>query len=236
MKKSSVFIIFCLLSGLIFTEVFHFSGNRVQTIFAKGKERTLLTGNARVVSDDNHITANSIELYGKNNTYILCTGNVRLINTEKGIDVTCEKMFYDRKLKRSRMQGNAVMVDRENEIVVKGGFIEDNEEQEITIIQIGVRILREDMVCRSEFARYLREEEKLELSGMPIVHWKGDEYRASKIYIDLDKDEITLEGDVSGELTEEEETEKQEPKKEQQETPIDELFKEEDSGNKSEDQ
>jgi len=237
MKKSSVLLIFCLCGGLIFTEVFHFSGNRVQTIFAKGKERTLLTGNARVVSDDNYITAHSIELFGKDNTYILCTGNVRLINTEKGIDVTCEKMFYDRKLKKSRMQGNAVMVDRENEIVVKGGFIEDNEEQEITIIQIGVRILKEDMVCRSEFARYLRKEEKLELSGMPIVHWKGDEYRASKIYIDLDKDEITLEGDVSGELTsEDEETSEQDKKTEEQEKPIDEPFKEEDNGNQSENQ
>jgi lipopolysaccharide export system protein LptA len=205
--------------GLLFAEVFHFSGNRVRTVFAKGKEHTLLSGNARVISDDNNITADSIELYGKDNTYVLCNGNVRLINTKKGTDLTCEKMFYDRKLKKSRVQGNAVMVDRENQLVVKGGFIEDNEEQEITIIEIGVRILKEDMVCRSEFARYFRKEKKLELSGMPLVNWKGDEYRASKIYIDLDKDEITLEGDVSGELTPEEQGTKEQGDKtsEQQE-------------------
>jgi lipopolysaccharide export system protein LptA len=208
MKKSSLILILFVFPALLYTEVFHFSGNRVQTIFAKGKERTLLTGNAKVISDDNYITAASIELYVKDNTYVLCKGNVRLINTKKGIDLTCENLFYDRKLKKSRVRGNAVMVDRENEIVVKGGFLEDNEEQEITLIQIGVRILKKDMVCRSEFARYLRKEKKLELSGMPIVHWKGDEYRASKIYIDLDKDEITLEGEVSGELTSKEEEKK----------------------------
>jgi len=218
MRKSSVFIIFFLCWGLISAEVFHFSGNRVQTVFAKGKEHTLLTGNAKVVSDDNHISADSIELFGKDNSYVLCKGNVHLINTKKGMDLTCETLFYDRKLKKSMVQGNAVMVDRENQLVVKGGFLEDNEEQEITIIEIGVRILKEDMVSRSEFARYLRKEKKLELSGMPVVHWKGDEYRAAKIYIDLDKDEITLEGNVSGELTPEEEGKKEqgEKKSEQQ--------------------
>jgi lipopolysaccharide export system protein LptA len=234
MKKSKVILILLACSSLIYAEVFRFSGNRVQTIFAKGKERTLLTGNAKVISDDNYITANSIELYGKDNTYVLCKGNVRLINTKKGIDLSCENLFYDRKLKKSRVRGNAVMVDRENEIVVKGGFLEDSEEQEITIIEIGVRILKKDMVCRSEFARYLRKEEKLELSGMPVAHWKGDEYRASKIYIDLDKEEITLEGEVSGELTSKEEKEK-DKKTEQPEKGVEEPKQEEGkSGNQGE--
>jgi lipopolysaccharide export system protein LptA len=112
-----------------------------------------------------------------------------------------------------RIQENAVMEDKENEIVVKGGLIENWEDEEITIIQIGVRILKKDMICRSEFARYLRKEEKLELSGMPRVFWKGDEYKAMKIYVDLDNDEIKLEGNVQGEVLWEEE-EKEEDKKE----------------------
>ncbi|MBA7557710.1 hypothetical protein ES705_50479 [subsurface metagenome] len=73
------------------------------------------------------------------------------------------------------------MVDKKNETVVKGGFIEHWEERDESIIQLGVRILKKDLVCRAEYARYLREEEQLELAGMPIVYWKGDEYQASKI-------------------------------------------------------
>ena len=61
------------------------------------------------------------------------------------------------------------------------------------------------MVCRSEFARFRREEEILELSGMPYVYWKGDEYRASRIVINLKTDEIRLEGEVQGTVTTEEE-------------------------------
>ena len=73
-----------------------------------------------------------------------------------------------------------------------------------------MRVLKPDLVCRSEYARYLREEERLELSGMPVVNWKGDEYRALKITIDLDKDTIRLEGDIRGKVTTKDEEEQPE--------------------------
>jgi lipopolysaccharide export system protein LptA len=57
------------------------------------------------------------------------------------------------------------------------------------------------MACRSEFARYKRKEDLLELSGMPYVFWKGDEYRASRISINLETDEIKMEGEVEGTIT-----------------------------------
>ena len=76
-------------------------------------------------------------------------------------------------------------------------------------VQIGVRILKTDLVCRSEYARYLREQDRLELSGMPLVNWKGDEYRALRISIDLEEDTIRLEGDIHGTVTSETEDEGQ---------------------------
>ena len=93
---------------------------------------------------------------------------------------------------------------------VKGGFIENHDKDEITIIQIGVRLLKEDMICRSEFARYFRKDDILELSGLPVVFWKGDEYKATKITINLDTEEISLEGEVRGSITSEDEEEKTE--------------------------
>jgi lipopolysaccharide export system protein LptA len=163
-----IFLLFIGSAGL--ADEFRFSGDNVQSVFAKGKERTVLQGNARVQSDDNLIQSEMIELYGKDLIYALCQGQVKLINLKKGIELTCDKMFYDRNAKIVRVQGNAVMTDRENEIVVKGGFIESSDE-------------------------------KLELSGMPVVFWKGDEYRARKIFIDLKTDEIKLEGEVAGAVT-----------------------------------
>ena len=88
-------------------------------------------------------------------------------------------------------------------------------------------------MCRSEFARYNRNDDILELTGMPVVFWKNDEYRALRIIVDLDKDEITLEGKVSGSIfsekkdTEEEETTEETnegtPEEEQPEEPAEEV-------------
>ncbi len=41
----------------------------------------------------------------------------------------------------------------------------------------------------------------LEISGRPVVWRKDDEYRADRIQVNLDSDEIILEGDVAGALT-----------------------------------
>jgi len=211
--KFSSFALLLLLVPFSFTwgDSFTFSADRMSTILAKGKERTLLSGNARIVSDSTEITAGEIELFGSNSRYALCSNAVTVKDSEKGIILRCENLFYDRENDLSRVEGYAEMEDQKNELVVKGGFLEHFGDDEMTIIQIGVRILQEDMACRSEFARYRRDKEILELSGMPFVYWKGDEYRASRIIINLDTDEIKLEGEVSGTVTSEEEEEEEEP-------------------------
>jgi len=172
----------------------------METVLAKGKERTVLSGNAEVQTEDNLIRADRVELYGEDFRYVACEGNVLIVNEQKGIQVTCQRLFYNREEKVVRVRGNVIMLDEQNEVVVKGGYLENWEDSDETLVQIGVRILKEDLVCRAEYARYQRSEDKLELSGMPVVNWKGDEYRALKIYIDLNTDTIRLEGDIRGKV------------------------------------
>jgi lipopolysaccharide export system protein LptA len=211
-KRNSVWLLlFFFVGPTLLAQTFSFQGDSMETVLAKGKERTVLTGNAEVHTEDNLIRADRIELYGEDFRYVSCEGNVRIVNEQKGIDVTCQQLFYNRQEKVVRVRGKVVMLDKKNEVVVKGGFLENFEDSDETVVQIGVRILKEDLVCRAEYARYQRGEDKLELSGMPVVNWKGDEYRALKIYIDLGTDTIRLEGDIRGkvssELGQEEETE-----------------------------
>lgn len=212
-KQLCLNILFCLLFLLfprqIMAETFSFAGNSMESVMAEGRERIILTGNAELLSEDNSIFAEVIELYGEDFIFAHCSGRVRVLNSKQGIELSADELFYNREKKTVRLKGNAVMVDKENEIVVKGGVIEHWEERDESIIQLGVRILKKDLVGRAEYARYLREEEQLELAGMPIVYWKGDEYQASKIYIDLKKDTIRLEGNIRGnvyEASEEEES------------------------------
>jgi len=178
-----------------------YSGDSATTVFAEGSERAVLTGHARVVTEDSVITADRIELYGKDFPYATCVGNVKVVNAKRGMELTSDQLFYNRQDKIARITGEAVMTDLKNELVVKGGFIEDRDNEKLTTIQIGVRILKKDLVCRSEFARYDRNNNSLELTGMPWVSKKGDEYRAARISVNLDTEEISLEGDVKGEMT-----------------------------------
>ncbi|MDX9801709.1 MAG: hypothetical protein RBT69_10280 [Spirochaetia bacterium] len=206
------FLLFASILNLIFcapvsADTFEFSGDRFSTIMSKGREYTVLSGNAKIISDSTVITASRIELYGDDYRFAECSGMIRVEDSEKGFFIEAEKMVFDRKDDISRIEGAVVMEDFRNEVVVKGNYLEYAGESETATVQIGVRILKEDMACRSEFARYTRKDKILELSGLPVAHWKGDVYRALKITVNLDTDEIFLEGKVSGIIyTEQEKT------------------------------
>jgi lipopolysaccharide export system protein LptA len=193
---------FLLVAGaaVLPADTFNFSGDSTTMTLAEGGQHALLTGHARVESQDLRITADTIELFGKDFIYASCRGNVHVIDARRGLDLTSQQLFYDRDQKISRIRGNAMMADVKNEMVVKGGFIEDRDTEQITIVQIGVRIFKKDIVCRSEFARYQRDKKILELSGMPWVSKGGDVYQAARITINLDTEEISLEGSVQGTL------------------------------------
>ena len=179
---------------------FSFSGDSLTADLARGRERTVLNGHARLASDDLRISAATIELYGEDFTLALCRGGVVIDDLKNDTTLTCDRLDYDREQKVIRLHGNAIMEDRKNEIVIKGEIMESRDKDGITIIQVGVRILREDMVSRSQMARYFRDDNRLELSGMPVVEWKGDTYRATRIRVNLDDDTIQLEGDVEAEV------------------------------------
>jgi lipopolysaccharide export system protein LptA len=184
---------------------FSFSGDSTSLEMQEGKRRTLLSGNARISSDKTSIRADSIELYGEGFRFARCNGNVETEERGKEIHLSSRTLFYDREKELLKIEGYNEMVDRKNELVAKSGYLEHRGEEDVTIFQIGVRILKaaEDtkMVCRGEFARYEREENRLTLSGMPEVRWKDDLYKATRIIINLDSDEIRLEGDVEGTVT-----------------------------------
>jgi lipopolysaccharide export system protein LptA len=165
---------------------------------ALGRETTILIGNAEVRSDNLLLRAERIEIQGNDNQFIDCYGNVWGFEEEKEILFYTDRLRYDRKLKIARLEGNSTLEDRKNAIVARGRFIEYDDANEITVFQIAVRLFKDDMVCRSEHAVYHRKEKLLDLTGFPVVYKKDDEFRADKIRVDLDTDDVIMEGAVSG--------------------------------------
>jgi len=184
-------------------ESLFFSADSTIARFAEGREQTELSGNALVETENLLIKADRIELFGENFRYLRCSGDIQLENRKQDFLIRSSDLFVDREREISRIEGYAEMEDGANGLLIRGGFFEDRGDEEgVTLIQMGVRIMKisdgEVMICRSEFARYFREEKVLELSGLPRVDWKGDVYQASRILVDLETDEIRLEGQVTG--------------------------------------
>jgi lipopolysaccharide export system protein LptA len=179
-------------------DVFTFRADRMTGTRSLGREVTILSGNAEVRSNSLLLRADRIEIHGDDNQFINCFGNVRGFEEEKDILFFTDRLFYDRHRKVARMEGNSTLEDRRNEIVSRARYIEYDEVNEIAILQIGVRLFKDDLVCRSEYAIYDRENKLLDLTGFPVVFKKDDEFRADRIRVDLDTDDVTMEGSVSG--------------------------------------
>ena len=200
---SSIILLFAIAGSLpAIDEKLNIRANSQRTRFAKGKEYTLMSGDVTIRSGSTEISADEIEATGEQYRYMFCRGNVRLYDPERGVRIECEELFYDRELEITRIDGYSEMQDLTNNVVVKGGFFEYLGKEELVMIQIGVRILKvtedTEITCRAEFALYQRDVELLELTGVPRVTQNEDEYTAARIVINLDTDEITLEGGVRG--------------------------------------
>jgi len=194
-----VLALLCLFSAVpAWADTFTFRADRMSGSRALGREVTILAGNAEVHADNMILRANRIEISGDNNQFIDSIGDVWGFETERNIVFRADRIRYDRDRRIARLEGNATLEDRDNEVVAKGNFIEFDEETEITVIQISVRLFQDDMVSRAEHAVYRRTEQLLDLSGFPVVFRGDDEFRADRIRVDLETNDVIMEGAVSG--------------------------------------
>jgi lipopolysaccharide export system protein LptA len=181
-------------------DVFTFRADKMSGGKATGREVMILTGNAEVKSDNIILRAERIEMRGADNDIVECYGNVTGYEEEKDIYFRADSLIYDRQTKIAKLTGNSTLEDKKNEIVSRARYIEYDDGNETAIFQISVRLMRKKMVCRSEYAIYRRQEELLDLSGFPVVYRESDQFRADKIRVDLDTDDVTMTGAVSGTL------------------------------------
>jgi lipopolysaccharide export system protein LptA len=182
-------------------ETFVFSADRVTSSMAEGKERTILQGRAKVKSGTLSIQADKIELSGKDFSILECSGSVVAVDDEEGLSITPSHLVYDRKRKFSHMDGATVIEDLKNRVVLKARWVENDGKSRVMVAEVNVRILKEGLSCRAEYAIYRRDEKILELTGAPTAYKDGDEYRATRIVINTDTEEVRLEGAVQGTLT-----------------------------------
>ena len=182
----------------ILAETWSFTAESVTSVQRDDESRTVLEGRARVESDTMEIQAESLELLGPDYDIIRGSGQVVLVETEKGITIESARFDYDRKKELIRFRGRVSLVDEEEGILIWTEALDFFEKEDYVVMTAAVRLIREKTIARGEFAAFRRDEKILELSGRPVVWREGDEYRANRITVNLENDEIVLEGEVEG--------------------------------------
>ena len=192
---------FIFSQSIIFAEKITFSANSMSGQADSSANSTILKGSAFVKTETMEIAADSIELKGENYRTIVAEGNVSGKNLESKMEFTCDSLEYDRETKIAVIKGNVKLTDIENDVKADAQIIEYNQNSEVALLQIQVRLTQKNNICTGAYALYQKKNQLLELSGNAQVKQDKDTFRAQQISLNLDTQEITLEGNVKGAVT-----------------------------------
>lgn len=193
-----------------YAEKIIFSADSMSGVIGDKSDSTKLTGEAYVLTDSMEISAEQIALSGKDFRYIEAEGAVKGKNMESELEFTCEKLKYDRETKIAELSDNVSLTDVKNNVNAKAQIIEYNQETETAVMQIEINLTQKDNVCSGSYAVYRKNDQILELSGNSQIKQGNDTFRAQQITLNLDSQEITLDGRVKGSIIDERKTEKSE--------------------------
>ncbi|MCE1205793.1 MAG: hypothetical protein LWX00_00115 [Spirochaetia bacterium] len=183
------------------SEVITFTAQRMESVLAKGKEKTILIGAAVVNTGSIEIRADRIELSGTDYNNLVCIGSVKVKDESKGFALVSDNLEYARDTEIGLAQSAVVLEDSKNNVILKAEWVRFDQKQSIVDARIGVHILKEDFAVRAEYARYNRDTESLELSGKPTVVSPDGTITADTVSGKPNMDNLTLSGQVSGTIT-----------------------------------
>ncbi len=203
-KKILFFILFSILLISIYAQdsTITFSADTVKASIAENKKTTNLIGNAKVKVGNLQIFSDRIEIFGKDYRFVNATGSVHGEDVENGYSFKADFIEFDRKTDIVLMFGKIELNDTKNKVTINGENVEYKKKSEIMIMRFNAKISKNDIECNSMFALYDRKESRLELTGNPLVKKGDDEFKATKISINLETEDISLDGRVSGSVHE----------------------------------
>jgi lipopolysaccharide export system protein LptA len=178
-----------------------FSARRMESVIAKGKEKTILIGQAVVNTGTVQIKADRIELSGEDYNDVTCSGAVSVFDESKGFLLTSATLKYARDTEIGLAQDKVVIEDSKNDVVLKAEWVRFDQKQSLVDARIAVHILKEDFAVRAEFARYNRDDESLQLSGSPVAVSPDGTISADTISGKPSMEGLELGGSVSGTIS-----------------------------------
>ena len=208
-NKNLLLVILVILFSLasVHAETIVFSANRMSGQAGNSNTTTTLSGNSYIKTETMEIMADEVELSGDNYRYIKASGHISGKNLKSNMDFTCDNLNYDRTTKIAELKGNVNLNDNENEVKASSQIIIYNQDTEVAVLQVKINLTQKDNVCSGSYAVYYKKTQMLEISGNAQVMQGEDTFRAQYITLDMDTQDITLDGNVKGKVTETKEAE-----------------------------
>ena len=215
MRRMAFLIIFALMAASIHAddiqqpaasqqENISFAGGTSSIVLREGREEVILSDGADVAVGSMQIHADEIRLYGDNWRYVDCSGNTTVTDEERGINIRTSSIWYDRIDERILISSWFEVDDTVNEVSATGASLEYKLSDERLQLDKNVNLLKMTdtgvMRCQAESVVFSRSENTLSLRGNARVIWDGDEYGAEVVTVDLNTDEIRLEGRITGNI------------------------------------
>lgn len=197
-------IIFCIFP--FFCEKIIFSADSMSGIIGDKSDTTTLSGEAYVLTESMEISADKIILSGKDFRYIEAEGTINGKNVEAELEFSCVKLKYDRETKKADLINNVSLTDTKNNVTAKAQIIEYDQNTDIAIMQIDIELKQKDNTCTGIYAVYRKNDQILELSGNAQIKQGEDTFRAQEITLNLNSQEIILDGRVKGSIIDERKT------------------------------
>ncbi len=194
-------LLFLALFPLL-SESITFSGGESSLSLKEGQKSVTLSGGASVSTGTISITSEEMTLSGDDWRYVECTGSVVIKDSDKGLEIRTSGLWYDRTEELILISSWFEIDDTSQDLYATAGSLRYSMKDEKLELSMSVTLMRisdgEVMTCSSESLTYDRTNEFVSLRGKSKVVWKGDNYEADIISVNLKDDEITLSGRIRG--------------------------------------
>ncbi|MDD2232929.1 MAG: LptA/OstA family protein [Sphaerochaetaceae bacterium] len=197
-----IILCFCLPIALNAASPITFSGGST-SISKTGDELDVkMAGGAIVQTEDLSLSSDEIRIWGKDYRYVRCTGTVKAIKSDDGITIITPSLFYDRTAQSLLVDSWIEIEDTVHEVALSGAHLDYSLETGVMKLQIQARIIKDTedglLSCSADSIEYDSKNQTLVLSGRSDVTWGEDRYQASRITINLETNELKMEGKISG--------------------------------------
>lgn len=203
MKTIFSVMLLSLFAATAFCEKISFTADYMHGSASETNNKTVLERHAHISTDTFDINASVIELEAENYRYVTATGSVSGKSKKSNLDFTCDKLFFDRETDLVYFEGNVYVKDEANNVDAHSQLMEYDLNTETAVLQVNVKLNQNNSKGTSSLAVYKTKEKTVDLTGNPKIVRGSDIFKAQKITLNVETEEILLDGKVSGNVTSE---------------------------------